>query len=435
MTKRYGLTSLARHLNERGYRFEKIKKEKYIRKDGTEGSKDKKYTVRFNRDIVRSVLENKTYIGYQNTGKHLRLLLSDSKKLEPIIDEVDFNKVAEIRKSKSRKGTEKNSRQKRVYLLQGLIKSSACGNGFYGAAEKSSKGVETRRYLCKGRKNGQCKCPSVRADMIEYQIIEFISKIRLKSIERIEIELRRIIKISARAISEAKQVQVPDSKHREQLKALEEISADNDNWRVNEMVNNLRKVIKENEGGQKVQNKLAIKYYDFIELRNVLLDMSDSFKKLQNLTAKKDLINILFGAVCMSPPTKKGTPKQATKKEEYLSKFYLWEQLFFDTPQADMNKVEKKDLKDNKYREVMEFKYLLQYFIPALFEEVLVEVDNTGNEIRGIACKPSGLFLLLFDSKGNTNLDIPLYRMCMESLPTHHLNTLMKGVYFVYNLC
>lgn len=418
LTGRYGLTALARHLNEKGYNTEKVVKEKYFRSDGSEASKEVSYSAPFTRDIVRSVLDNKTYIGYQNTGNHNPLLIADNQRLAPIIDEVDFNRVAEIRQMKGAKGKGKNSRQKRVYLLQGLVKSSECGNGLYGAAENSRNGDETRRYLCKGRKNGQCKCPSVRADIIENQIVRFLQEVRLKNIDQIERELREIVKISAKAIGEAKKTQEYDLKHKKELQLMEDVAKNNSDWHIKKMAADLYKKLKEEKEKEKSSgcNELTIKYYDFVELRNVLADICDSFKKLQSLAAKEGLLHIFFSEVCIAT-TKQD--KSFSYEELQTGEYHYFEQIFMKLSPSE--KADKNVLME-KYRQVMELKRLLQYFIPTLFSEILFQSDETGNETRGIACKPSGLFLLLFDNKENFNYELPLYRVCMETLPAHHSN-------------
>ncbi|MFH1284735.1 MAG: recombinase zinc beta ribbon domain-containing protein, partial [Candidatus Peregrinibacteria bacterium] len=371
----------------KGLTREKVIREKYTRKDGTLTDRRKPIQVPFTRDLIRSILQNKTYIGYRNRGKLMRLTMDDDVHLIPLINDDLFNRVQELIKKNDRgkpanKG-QTTSRQKRVYLLQGLIKSNNCGYSMYGAAEKGSNDKMVRRYLCTGRKQGVCKCPSIRADYLEERLLEYMGTLKIKNIDKVETELKNIIKVNANAIKEAMILEKYDNKRKKQLKVLEEIIADNYDWKINEQVESLRTAISEHEASKNSRKSSTVKYYDFIELREVLKDVSATFKRLQELVAKKGLVQIFLKEVLAEKPTASG---------------FSYHSMIFHLKDNGKEQPIKSEYTEEELNEVAELKLLFMRFMGLLFSEVSCEYGK-GNDVLNIQMIPTGLFLLLFDKK------------------------------------
>ena len=390
-----GFTALATYLKKKGYSRTVVKRIKMKRSDGTDTDRKEYRSAPFTSDIVRSILTNKTYIGRQNTRKNFRLPTLNSNEdeesrqvyLKGLVSDELFNK-AQKQISKNRRGKpahkgKTNSRQKRTYLFQGMIKNNDCGHSLYCAAETLSDGRVVRRYICSGRKKGICSSPSVRADDIESQIIEFLRKIKFKHIDKIEKELRGIVKVSAKALTDVTLKKEYDTKHRKQLKSLEEIQRENYSWEVEITIQRLKLVIKDNERKEEMPNSFRIKYYDFIELRTLLTEISSAFEHMHNLMAQKDIIQILFKQISITRTTEQTDP-------------FVFKSLLLSLHKEYKDGVAKEEQEDTDTKTAIELLALIKKFIPLLFSEIQVTGGRGDNDPK-VIFKPTGLFLLLHD--------------------------------------
>ena len=378
----YGFTTLARHMNEEGYTQDKVKRVE-IQKGGAPYLECQSYVEKFTSHLVRSILRNKTYIGRQSTGANLKLKSLDEENQEinlaPLIEEELFNRTqALVRKNRRGYSAAKgktNSRQKRVYLLQGLIHSAENGSAMYGHAEVHNKtGTVVRRYMAKDNKRGVGKkIPSLRADEVEIQIAELLKLIKIRNINDIEADLRTIIKIKASEIKKAKASKTFDRKKQNQLKSLEEILEDRDDWNIRKLVEDLKHELAEEKPNAKISEQLS-KYYSLLELRSILKDLSGGFEEMRSLLARKELINILFKKIFV-----------ANIKKENVESPLHW--------------VGKSRTAQRYEKEAEQLAIFLKRFTAHFFESVWAK-RKSGNESKDLVLfKPTGLFLLMVDQE------------------------------------
>ena len=160
--KGYGLISIAQKLNEHGYKS-KIGRN-FTKNSITDILRNEKYTGVY--------IYNKTY-----TNKKRNFIRSDEIKIEngipAIISKEVFNMVQDKRKqNKKVSGSFKN---KRTYLLSGLVKCGKC-NGNYVGWTRVCRGKETRFYMCSNRNKIQkCNNRYINADELENTIFNIIS--------------------------------------------------------------------------------------------------------------------------------------------------------------------------------------------------------------------------------------------------------------------
>ncbi len=388
LTQRFGFTSLARHLNvDKNYSRPVVKKETTRREDGTPHIKRSVLSGKFTNDLIRKILTNKTYMGIQNSGENKSLQTLNARnqpaQLGELIEVDDFNQVQEIIRQHTHGGAardKKTSRQKRVFLFQGMLRHAETGDKMYGHTEIRGDGTEVRRYLSEGNKKGITKVPSVHADDVEMQIIELLKAIKLKNIESIESELRDIVKLSAAAIREAKRSGQLNTKHAKRLKVLEEMQADDYSWQVQEMVEKLKKCIDEESQTDKKRGPAIVKYYDFLELRSVLSDLSLAFQEMQDLAAKQGLIQMLFKHIFLAKPKLPLLPDKAKG---------------FKSMRGAV-------AEGQDYQDTMKLRQHLKQFVPALFEEIQVCAGKKENPVTKVIFKPTGLFLLVTDGMKDT---------------------------------
>jgi len=338
----------------------------------------------------------------------------DDALLTPLIDEELFNKAQQqvqgnMRGKPGYKGKE-TSRQKRVYLLQGMLRDLKCGDLMHGTADTSGTS-DVRRYICKGRKKGICSSRSVLAKQLELQVISTIKEIKIKNADKIEMELRKIIKINAKSVSSARDTN-NQSKLRSQLEVLTAIQKENYDWQTQDMVEKLKTSL-ETQAGKKANAKATdVKYYDFIELRDIIADICGSLMRLQSLIAQKNLVSILIDNISIDPNFNT-SPSQITVMHSMLMS------LDGGGGQAPFKK---NTYSEMEIREAYELKTRLQRFIPLLIQEIAVSSSPDSQPV--FEAVPTGLYLLLNDDNDELSEKyISMYnqagRKGLESLPAH----------------
>ncbi len=383
LTGRYGFTKLAQYLNNEGFsRTEVERKDKIVG-----GAKVKeRHVVRklFTLETVRTILKNKSYIGRQNMPPHLPLLTlnyqNNAIPLEPLISEDSFNRVQEMiqenRRGKPSTIDQSTSRQKRVFLLQGVGYSGVNGVRLHGQTDVTGQKEPIRRYFPKTNKSGDdAHIPSMHADEIEEKIIELLRQIKIRNPEKIEKMLREVVELTAsNSRLSDKGISSTISQLRAAIKSLQKLQKSAYTFQNEILINDLTRQLQEYEGREPQAE--VMKYYDFLELKNILNDITGSFERLQNLAAKKELVNILFSKLFIGEGYKEDSEYKPSV-DFYFSKG-----------------------SQESYTEARELKGLLQKFVPYLFEKIYVKKEV---DIVNITFKPTGLFLLLNDP----NRDIP----------------------------
>ncbi|PIR50710.1 hypothetical protein COU78_05025 [Candidatus Peregrinibacteria bacterium CG10_big_fil_rev_8_21_14_0_10_49_24] len=375
LTGMYGCTSLAKYLNDTlKLRREVVVKREAKEPDGSSYYKREVTMEKFTHDLVRKILTNKTYIGYQNTTGAKLVTLDENRNeidLLPLIDEfLIFNPVQELirRKKNTKTPTTKTSKQKRVYLFQGIVRNASCGCEMYAQAEKLSDGQEVRRYICKGRKAGTCSEKSIRAEEVETHIIELLKELNFKDVEAVEAELRNIIRATASEVQKGRTSSIDVSKSTKKLKSLEAMLEDKYDWHLVQFIK------KEKEAlalAKKAENDPElVKYFDLAELRRVLHDLAASFEEMQDLAGRQELIQLLFNEIMVGKPR----PELLTENEKMMH--------WVNTRQQD------------DYRDAEKLLSHLRRMTPALFEEIQVSGEEGVNKPK-VIFKPTGLFLLV----------------------------------------
>ncbi|MDO8469161.1 MAG: recombinase family protein [Candidatus Peribacter sp.] len=381
-----GCTAIAKHLNEKGYFIEEGKRIELQRKSGAPYFKRITSNVPFTFDRIRSILGNKTYTGRQNTGNSLRLFTLDKNDeevcIQPLIDDDTFSKVAEQLKINRRGKNVRNSRQTdRVYLFQGIVRHAECGCPMHGVPERLRNGEITRRYQCSASKQGTCnaRLKSLRADEVESQIIELLKEIKIKSMERIESELRQIIKITAAELSKPQAFENLTLADRDELKSIKEALGNSYDWLLAEQKAIMEERVQKLEHKAKGKSVEMLRYYDFQELRRMFADLSQSFTELQNLAARQELISILFQKILIGKPLPK-QPHEHTKAIHWMKGAVA---------------------EYEEHRDATKLKVLLRQFTPMLFQEIHVGKGDEDTPIKKVIFKPTGLFLLMTDGVRN----------------------------------
>lgn len=374
----HGFQKIAEEVSRMGFQQEKVEITYKKRQDDTWQEERKIVMEDFTYYTVEGILKKQAYIGRQNTPPHLPLRTLNAQGeveiLEPLIDADTFNRVQDKRKGKpSGKKRGENSRQAktgRVYLFQGMIRHADCGLEMHGIPEPQRDGSIKRRYQCKGGKNGKCKAhqKSFRADEVENQIIELLKVITIKDVPSIEAELRSIIKITAKELTKPAQMESLTHTEKQELKAINEALKQGFEWALAATKRRL-----ELEEKARTKSKHALKYYDFVELRNILSDLADSFRRLQDLAAQKELIQILFDEVLIGKPV---------PKEPHELAYY------FHGSEGEVAYYEDR-------KKACELKDLLRRFTPMLFEEIRISESEDELPIKKVIFKPTGLFLLM----------------------------------------
>ena len=381
LTGRYGFTSLAKYINDAlKLRREIVVKSEAKEPDGSSYYKRETTMEKFTHDLVRKVLTNRTYIGYQNTtGVKLVTLDEDRNEIDlpPLLDEyLVFNPVQElIREKRNQKSPRtKTSKQKRVYLFQGIVRNASCSCEMYAQAEKLKDGQEVRRYICKGRKAGTCSEKSIRAEEVERHIIELLKELNFKDTEAVTSELRNIIRTTATEVQKGRSTSIDVSSSKKKLKQLEAMLEERYDFHIEQAIEKEKKhlaVVKKAENDPEL-----VKYFDLAELRRVLTDLSTSFEEMQDLAGRQELIQILFDEIMVGKPR----PEQLTEDEKMMH--------WVSTRSED------------DYKDAEKLLSHLRRMTPALFEEIHVSGEEGVNKPK-VIFKPTGLFLLVTEGVKN----------------------------------
>jgi len=375
LSGKYGFTSLAKYLNDGlNLRREVVTRSEAKQPDGSTYYKREVVMEKFTHDLVRKILTNRTYIGYQNTAEAKLVTLDENRceiDLPPLIDEfLVFNPVQELIRSKKNKKTPttKTSKQKRVYLFQGIVRNASCGCEMYAQAEKLSDGQEVRRYICKGRKAGTCSEKSIRAEEVEKHIIELLKELNIKDIKAVESELRKIIRATACEVQKGRTTSDDVAKSKKSIKMLEAVLENRYDWHIEQAIEKEKEVL---VLAKKAENDPElVKYFDLLELRRVLEDLSSSFQEMQDLAGRQELIQVLFDEIMLGKPS----PEKLTENEKMMH--------WLNTRQED------------DYRDAEKLLSHLRRMTPALFEEIHVSGEEGVNKPK-VIFKPTGLFLLM----------------------------------------
>lgn len=135
------------------------------------------------KNSLHSILTNERYIGtYTWNKRRVKLfrkwaggaLNPNCVRLEgmipPIIDETTWEKVQKRMKENKRNAANK---AKRTYLLSGLIECEECGAAYVGHTTTSSKGFQTRYYVCGNKyRTRTCTAKNINADEIEAFVVQ-----------------------------------------------------------------------------------------------------------------------------------------------------------------------------------------------------------------------------------------------------------------------
>jgi DNA invertase Pin-like site-specific DNA recombinase len=377
-TGQYGAVSLAKHLNKQGYRRTVV--EQIEVNSGSGIVYEKKYSEEpFSSDIMRSILANRVYLGYQNWGAFLRLKTineeGDEIDLEPLLLEEDFNYVRSVI-LQNKKGTpSKTSKQHRTYLLQGIGFSGVNDSPLHAQTDTSGK-TPVRRYIPSTNKSGtDTHIPSILADEAESAIIDLLVHIKINQPAYIEKRLKKIIELEPIKASPNRSKPLRIKKMEKTLKGLKEFLEMAYSVTTEQVIYDLERQISEEYLPQ--QSKKSAKYYDLLELRNVMSNIHKEFSRLQDLAVKGELVKILFSEISVG-------------------------QLKYDenSPAETITKGKGTNLLGTRavplHKEAKELKALLQKFVPALFEEIYIKNDK---EILELTVKPTGLFMLLTDKE------------------------------------
>jgi DNA invertase Pin-like site-specific DNA recombinase len=405
-TGNYGFQSLADHLNKLGYKRETVRRRR-VDSGGTQVLQRVKTEEPFTFDIMKSILKNKSYIGVQNRKPCLKLkTLSEVGTecfLHQLISENDFNYVQQLIKT-NRRGQpmariRKTSRQKSIFLVQGIAHSAVNGAKLHGQTETSKSTANVvRRYIPSTNKAGTHEhIPSIKADEVEQGIIDLIRHVKIKDIGTVENMLRELI------LKEAKVFSRPFDSTTEQLKrlktavrSLKAVQKTSFSYHTDITIKDYEKQARELLNKSNLSEE-QMRYYDMMEIKAVLSDVSKEFLQLQDMSAKEELVKILFKNIFIG---KIPIPTDHESHEDMMIRELL--------PQAK------------------ELQALLQKFVPYLFSKIYIEKTQ---KILKVSFEPTGLFVLLADTsdipvaKTSISADNSPSALCptgLVSLPAHH---------------
>lgn len=381
---KHSVTTLTHYLNGKGYRCTEMKKVKKKRKSGAVYEETRPVAVKFTYERVLGLLKNKTFMGYQNTGSRRLQTLDkngDEKDIEPLIDgDTLFNEVQNVLRKKQRGGevlAKKNSRQtatNRIYLFQNIIRHAPCGGKMHGTPEKTRTGEVERRYQCSLAKYGDCTARpfSFRAEDVERPIIELMQGIHIRNTKQIEDELRKIIKMTAKEFQKPDKYEALDEKERKELERIEQALNEEYDWGLDVM----RERLAELKSKAQTRTEGMVKYYNFVEIREVLSDLGKSFQELQSLAGQERLLKILFKEVFAG--------KLGPETPDDAGHFH-----WMPDPQEEYD----------DFKKAKRLRTLLRRFTPMLFQEIQTMEEKTVNDapVKKVVFKPTGLFLLMVD--------------------------------------
>ncbi len=368
-----GDTAIARMLNAKGL-FRNIAFQKYDQENDVHRTFYRPEP--FTNDSIREILTNLAYVGYQNYPPFeplLTIVKGQKQTLQPLISQHDFDLVKSLRQKNSRGKSGKvkeTSRQKRTYMLQGKLFSAVNGSKMHGFPEIRKDGTVVRRYVAKTNKRGDGQhIPSIRSDEVEAHVIKLFKNLQLNDLETIEQAVKGLIEADIKMRSSNKQYDRGRQNDQQKIDVRKAIEGLKSVLKFDDSTANRRALAGLEEKRHELERASYanfVDYYDFSELKVFFEDTVRSIEKIQNLIAKKDLVDIMFSTVYTSVIPKSPAEIGAETFEAM----------------------------ENTLSAAKELKDLLQENCPKLFEKVLGAKD--GEDVK-IWFEPSGLYLILAD--------------------------------------
>jgi site-specific DNA recombinase len=234
----------------------------------------------FGADTVREMLCNTAYCGYVS-GRRDR-----SKKIlgrhEAIVDEGLFDRVQELRRARAR--TLKPGRPSQRYLLRGLACCERCQARMQGTA--TGRRLEAR-YLCAGRRASQgCDQPTIRAEAVEAQLVEFVSDFKPEPTLRTEI----LNRLAASGSADSAETKRQRATLEERLRRLRDLYELDDLSRPDYLAR--RDTLQ-----AKLQGLAPQPLPDLDQAKKVLDDFSIFWRQEPDPEAKRQLLQLLFERV------------------------------------------------------------------------------------------------------------------------------------------
>lgn len=249
------------------------------------------YGNEFNKNSIRTILENKKYIGiYSYKG-------TETKNAIPaIIDEETFEKVQEVL-NKNKKAPAR-AKAKTEYLLTTKLFCGTCKEMMVGVCGTSRNGVVHNYYSCNGKRKNKCDRKNIQKELIENIVIKETIKILTdKNIDKI-----------AKGIFELAEKEKNNNNVKELEKRLKENEKEKKNLfeslRICE-IDSVRKSIfeeiaKVEEEHKEIENNILIEKSSNIDIsvtkiKAFFVKMRDI--NINNTTHKRILINTLIDKI------------------------------------------------------------------------------------------------------------------------------------------
>lgn len=148
------------------------------------------YGNEFNKNSIRTILENKKYIGiYSYHGEETQ------NAIPRIIDDDTFEKVQEMLKKNRRAPA--RTKAKTEYLLTTKLFCGTCKEMMVGNCGTSRNGVVHNYYSCNGKRKNKCDRKDIQKDLIEKIVIEETRN--MLTDENIDLIARSIFKCAEKA--------------------------------------------------------------------------------------------------------------------------------------------------------------------------------------------------------------------------------------------
>jgi site-specific DNA recombinase len=181
---------------------------KYI----VESLREKGYKSKYGGDIgsnaIKSILENERYIGVYTWNKKRTKYYGewaggadnpDCVRIEDDIPAIIDRATWEGAKKRMSGNIKGNNRQRREYLLSGLIRCEKCGAAFHGVTRTSGKGYKTPYYICSAKHNKKsCDAQNINGNELETLVVAILKR-ELLNPEFIERTADKIIEIASSA--------------------------------------------------------------------------------------------------------------------------------------------------------------------------------------------------------------------------------------------
>ena len=181
---------------------------KYIVERLREEGYKSKYGGDIGANAIKSILENERYIGVYTWNKKVQKYYGEwaggadnpnCVRIEneiPAIIDMDTWEGAKRRMDLNIKG---NNKERREYLLSGLIRCDKCGAAFHGVTRTSGKGYKTPYYICSAKHNKKsCDAQNMNGNDLDSLVVAVLGR-ELLNPEFIERTADRIIAVASSA--------------------------------------------------------------------------------------------------------------------------------------------------------------------------------------------------------------------------------------------